>query len=146
MFFSICFLLALHYGCFLDNCFLDGYFLDGCFYNGCFLDGYFLNEWLLLWWLLFRSLLLGRLLLTFNLNKTPFGNIWRLGNPYFILNGCLDTLFFYSPPFSQHSQLGHLWLPNSHCAAPVWLTERYTTPLVTRCFPPNPYQGSRGFP
>ena len=34
-----------------------------------------------------------------------------LGNSYFLTTGCLSIQFFDSPPFSQHSQLGRLWLP-----------------------------------
>ena len=50
---------------------------------------------LLHWWLL----------LTFNLNKTSLGETRCLGNLYFLLTGCLGKQFFYSPPFSQYSQL-----------------------------------------
>ena len=31
----------------------------------------------------------------------------------------------------------HLWLPTPHCAVSVWLTGRYTMPLVTSYFPPT---------
>ena len=44
---------------------------------------------------------------------------------------------FWFTPFSQHSQLGYLWLPTSNCAAPVLLTGCYTSPVVTWCLPPN---------
>ena len=50
---------------------------------------------------------------------------------------CSGIQFFYSFPFSQHSQLGHLWLPTPHGAVPVWLTGRYGTPSVTSYFPPS---------
>ena len=30
---------------------------------------------------------------------------------------CLGIQFFDSSSFSQHSQLGYLWLPTPHCAA-----------------------------
>ena len=45
-----------------------------------------------------------------------------------------------------HSQLGRLWLPTPHCAAPVWLTGRHAIPLVTRCFPPYPPREAEDFP
>ena len=51
------------------------------------------------WMALLRWLLLGRLLLIFNLNKTPSGEIGCLSNPYFLLTGCLGIQFFDSPPF-----------------------------------------------
>ena len=58
--------------------------------------------------------------LTFNLKKTPLGETGCLSNPYFLLTGCLDIQFFDAPPpFSQHSQLGYLWLPTPHCAVLV---------------------------
>ena len=37
---------------------------------------------------------------------------------------CSSIQFFDSPPFLQHSKLGHLSLPISHCAASVLLTGR----------------------
>ena len=43
----------------------------------------------------------------------------------------------------QHSELGYLWLPTPHWAAPVLLTGHHTMPAVTRCFPPNPYLGKQ---
>ena len=58
------------------------------------------------------------LLLMFSLNKTPLGETGCLGNPYFVLTGCLGIQFFDSP-ISQHSQLSYLWLPTPHCAALV---------------------------
>ena len=63
--------------------------------------------------------------------KTPLGETGCLGNPYFIHWLPKHPVFWYS-------QLGYLWLPSPHCAAPVWLTGHYATPLVTRCFPPQP--------
>ena len=30
---------------------------------------------------------------------------------------CSDIQSLHSTPFSQHSQLGYLWLPTPHCAA-----------------------------
>ena len=60
--------------------------------------GYLLLGWLLLRLLLLGWLLLGWLLLTFNFNKTPLGEIGCLGNPYFLLTGCLGIQFFDSPP------------------------------------------------
>ena len=41
--------------------------------------------------------------LIFNLNKTPSGETGCLSNPYFLLTGCLDIQFFYSPPFPTQS-------------------------------------------
>ena len=82
-------------------------------------------------------MLLGWLFLTFSLCKAPLGETGCLGNPYFLLSGCLSIQFFDSPPFSQHSQLGCLWLPTPDCAAPMWPTQRHATPLVTRYIPPQ---------
>ena len=78
--------------------------------------------------------------------KTPLGETECLGNPYF--TGCLSIQFFNLPllhphPYPHpHSQLGHLWLPTLHCAAPVLLTGRHAAPEVTRCFstPPDVLQ------
>ena len=55
---------------------------------------------------------------------------------------CSGIQFFDPPSFSQHSQLGHLWSPTSHCAVPVWLTGRCATPLVTSYFAPSPVPAS----
>ena len=82
-------------------------------------------RWLLLGWMLRRWLFLGWLLLTFSLNKTPLGETGCLGNLYFLLTGCLG-IQFDSPPFSQCSQLGCLWLPSPHCTALVWLTRHHS--------------------
>ena len=62
--------------------------------------------------------------------------------------GCLLFLIvqassFLIHPLFQHSQLGYLWLPTPHCAAPVWLKGYHTMAAVTRCFPPNPYLGEK---
>ena len=66
------FLLNLNrFSCFLDGCFSDSCFLDGCFPDGCF-------------WPL-------------RLCKTPLGETGCLGNPYFLLTGCLSIQFFDSP-------------------------------------------------
>ena len=51
--------------------------------------------------------------------KTPLRETGSLGNPYFLLTGCLSIQFFDSPHFSQHSQLGHLWSFTPDYAAPV---------------------------
>ena len=103
--------------------------------------GWLLYRWLLLGWPFFRWLLL-----TFSLNKTPLGETGCLENLYFLLTGCLSIQFFYSPPFSQHSQLGCLWLPTPGCAAPVRLTGCHATPLVTRCFWLQPLMSSLTLP
>ena len=103
-----------------------------------------LLRWLLLRWILLRWLLHKWLFLNFNLNKTPLEETGFLGNSYFLLTGCLSIQFFDSP-LSQHSQLDYLWLPTSHCAALVWLTGHHAIPLVTKCFPPNPYLGKQKF-
>ena len=34
-----------------------------------------------------------------NFNKTPLGETGCRGNLYFLLTGCLDIQFFYSPPY-----------------------------------------------
>ena len=44
------------------------------------------------------------------LYKTPLGETGCSGN-HFLFTGCLSIQFFDSPPFSQHSQLGCVWLP-----------------------------------
>ena len=54
-----------------------------------------------------------------SLCKTPVGVTVCLDNPYILLTGCLRIQFFDLPPFSQYSQLDHLWLPTPDCAAPV---------------------------
>ena len=105
------------------------------------LFGWFLLRFLLLSWLLLRWLLLGWLFLIFNLNKTSLGETGCLDNPYFLRTGCLGIQLFNSPPSSQHSQLGYLWLPTTHCAALVWLTGNHAIPLVIKCFPSNLYPG-----
>ena len=71
------------------------------------------------------------------LYKTPLGETGCSGN-HFLFIGCLSIQFFHSPTLSQYSQLGCFWLPTPDCAAPVWLTGRHATPLVTKCFSPNP--------
>ena len=68
--------------------------------------------------LLFTWLLLRWLCLTFYLSKTALGETVCLGIPYFLLTGCLSIQFFDSPLF-KYSQLGYLWLPTPHSAAPV---------------------------
>ena len=50
------------------------------------------------------------------ISKTPLGETGCLCNLYFLLTGCTGIQFFDSP-LSQHSQLGHLWLPTPHCSA-----------------------------
>ena len=76
------------------------------------------------------------------INKTPFwetgclGIFFRLFFYFFF--ECLGIQFFDSP-LPPLTQSGYLWLPTPHCAAPVWLTGRHVMPLVTRCFPPQPF-------
>ena len=43
-------------------------------------------------------------------HKTALGETVCLGNPCSLLTGCLGVQFFDQSPFSQHSQLGYLWL------------------------------------
>ena len=79
-------------------------------------------------------------------SKTPLGKIGCLVNLHllaYFLTLCLSIQFFYLTPFSQHSQLGYLWLPCPHFAALAWLTGRHAIPLVTKCFPPNPCLGKQ---
>ena len=52
----------------------------------------------------------------------------------------------YSPSLIRHlslTQWGCWELPNIYCAALVWLTERNSTPLVTKCFLSNPSLGKQ---
>ena len=81
--------------------------------------------------------------LIFNLNKTPLGETGCLSNPYFLLTDCLGIQFFdsFTFPNTAFPNTGYLWLPTPNCAALVWLTGRYALPLVTKCFPLNPYLG-----
>ena len=67
---------------------------------------------------------------------------------YFWLSTFLDCsgIQFFDSSLSQHSQLGYLWLLTPHSLPPVLLTGCYAMPVVTWCFPSNPYQWSRGFP
>ena len=58
-----------------------------------------------------------------------------LSQPLLLFTGFLSIQFFDSP---KHSQLGYLWLPTPHYAAPMRLTGYYTASLVTRCFPTQP--------
>ena len=39
--------------------------------------------------------------LTFSLCKTPLGETGCIGNPYFLLTGCLSIQFFNSPLFAN---------------------------------------------
>ena len=43
-------------------------------------------------------------------HKTALGETVCLGNPDSLLTGCLGFQFFDQSPFSQHIQLGYLWL------------------------------------
>ena len=90
--------------------------------------------------MIFKWLLLGWLLLTFSFNKNFLVETVYLSNPYYLLTGCLGIQYFDSS-LSKRSQLGYLRLPTPHCAALVWPTGRYATPLVTWYFPSNPCPG-----
>ena len=85
-------------------------------------------------------LLLGWLLLIFSLNKTPLGETGCLSNPYFLLTGSSDIQFFDSPPFPTQSVRLPLVTYPSLCSTCVTYRS-YAMPLVTKCFPPNPYLG-----
>ena len=53
------------------------------------------------------------------------------------------------PTQPLHSQLGHIWLPNPHCASHPTFAQSVRPPLVTYpslCFPPNPYLVKQTFP
>ena len=104
-----------------------------------------LLRWLLLRWLFPGWLPLRWLLFTLHFNKTSLEETGCLGNPYFLRTGYLRIQFFDLSPFSNHSQLGCLWLPTPHFAALVWLTGHHTIPLVIKGFPSNPYQGGKRF-
>ena len=80
-----------------------------------------------------------------NFNKTPLGETGCLGNPYFLLTGCLGIQFFDSLLY-HHSQLGHLSLATPHCAPLVRLTRHHAMPLVTKCFPPTLPTKAEHFP
>ena len=56
--------------------------------------------------------------------------------------GCLDIQFFYSPPFSQHNQLGIFLLPTPNYPALVSLTGHHAIPLVIKCIPPREVEDS----
>ena len=57
--------------------------------------------------------------------KILLGETRCSGNPYFS-TGCLSIQFFDSPPFPQH------------LCDPVLLMGCHATPLVIKCFSPNP--------
>ena len=79
------------------------------------------------------------------LYKTLLGETGCSSNPYF-LTGCLSIHFCDSLSFPP----APVWLTGRHATplvtkwfspnspAPVWLTRRHATPLVTKCFSPNP--------
>ena len=87
------------------------------------------------------------------LYKTPLGETGCSGNPYF-LTGYLSIQFFDSPSFSPAS----VWLTGRHatplitkCFSPnppasLWLMGCHATPLVTKCFSPNPLLSEEDFP
>ena len=56
-----------------------------------------------------------------------------LKQPLLLFTGYVGIQFIYSP---LRSQLGYIWLPTPHCAAPMRLTGHYAEPLVTRCLSP----------
>ena len=142
---------------FLDSCFLDGCFLDdlltaldkskNCFFISLTLGKSKINpttnslrNWM-------PEELSGELIHTtgtppwirrpmkISTSSQLYADYFRL--PTFL--DCSRSQSFDSPPFSQHSQLGYLWLPTLHCAALAWLTGYHAMPAVTQCFPPNPY-------
>ena len=82
----------------------------------------------------------------FSLYKTPLEETGCLGNPYFFTYWLPKHPASWFLPFSQHNQSGRLWLPTPYCAAPVWVMERYATPLVTRCFIHQPLTSSLTLP
>ena len=63
-----------------------------------------------------------------------------------LFTSCSSIQFFNSPRFPKDNQLRHTSYPTSQCAALVSLLECHTRPLVTKRFPPNPSQCSRGLP
>ena len=75
----------------------------------------------------------GWLLFTLSIRKTPLGEPGCLGNPYFLLTGCLSIHFLihpFFPPQSVRSPLAtYPWL----CRTCV-IYQKPPTPLVTRCF------------
>ena len=91
------------------------------FYSQCYLlfVGYVQSDaqMVVSWMAAFRQLLLGLLLLkwlllTYSLLKTPLGETGCLGNPYFLLTGCLTIQLFDSPPFlNTVSQVTFRYLP-----------------------------------
>ena len=103
-------------------------------WDGCFLK-WLLREMAVSW----DGCFLRCLLLTFSLCKTPFGETGCLDNLCFCLLVAYASSFLIHP--TQSVRLPMVITP--HCAAPVWLTGHYTVPLVTRCFPPNPYLGKQ---
>ena len=52
-----------------------------------------------------------------SLCKIPLGETGYLGNPYFTY--WLPKHQVFDSPLPLHSQLGYLWLPTPHCAAPM---------------------------
>ena len=82
---------------------------------------------------------------------TSFSDLWRFPSPLSSTPATFNCLLllilqarnFLIYPLSQHSHLGHLWLPTPNCATTVWLTGRRAMPVVTRCFKPNPYLGKK---
>ena len=78
--------------------------------------------------------------------KLPYEKLDPWATLTLLLTGCLSIQFFDSTPFSQHSQLGCFCRTTRGCAVPVWFTERHGTPLVTRCFPPQPLTSSLTLP
>ena len=97
---------------------------SSCFLNGCFLEDFFLDSCFDL-----KSL------------QNPLMRNWMLRQPLLLVTCCLSIQIFDSPPFCQHSQLGHLWLPTPHFAGPMLLTGCHSTPE----FPPILYHECYGF-
>ena len=102
-------------------------------------------RWLLLRWLLLRWLLLGSLILDGCLRFLVFANSlsrnWMLRQPLLFTYWLPTHPVFWFTPF--HTKLGYVWLPTPHCAAIVWLTGRYATPLIIKYLPPNSCLGKQ---
>ena len=163
----LCFLDGCSWdGCSSDGCSLHDFFLNGYFLDGCILlmiNLLTLGKLRLM--VIFLSLSKSKINLTTKFphkKLDAWANFWATypchrhstlasqtceGLPQFwalhqLLSIAYFSWLFRHPVFwftllSQHSQLGCLWLPTPHCAAPVWLTGHHAMPAVTRCLPPR---------